>query len=42
MNIWHYRDNRNTWLYYLDGRIFIIYRTALNQSEVIKRKVIGE
>ena len=24
MNIWHYRDNRDTWLYYCDGRIFII------------------
>ena len=23
-NIWHYRDNRDTWLYYRDGRIFII------------------
>ena len=23
-NIWHYRDNRDTWLYYRDGRIFNI------------------
>ena len=23
-NIWHYRDNRDTRLYYRDGRIFII------------------
>ena len=23
-NIWHYRDNRDTWLYYHDRRIFII------------------
>ena len=24
MNIQHYRDNCDTWLYYRDGRIFII------------------
>ena len=23
-NIWDYCDNRDTWLYYCDGRIFII------------------
>ena len=29
MNIWHYRDNRDTWLYYRDGRIFIIAQPYL-------------
>ena len=28
-NIWHYRDNRDTWLHYRDGRIFIIAQPYL-------------
>ena len=27
MNIWHYRDNHDNWLYYRDGKFH--YRTAL-------------
>ena len=45
INIRHYRDNRDTWLYYRDGEIFIItqpYTTCLNccMSLLIKCAII--
>ena len=34
MNIWHYRDYRDTWLYYHDMRIFIITLAGLIATSV--------
>ena len=35
MNIWHYCDNRGTWLYYRDGRIYIIALAYLIATSVV-------
>ena len=45
-NIWHYHDNRDTWLYYRDGRIFIIAQPyflvsqQLNKMVLVQNKII--
>ena len=36
MNLCHYRDNHDTWLYYRDGKIFIIAQPYLVYNQNVR------